>query len=52
MDSLKLPQEKLVDDLCHMFYEDTKQFWSQREQPTVKDVMKWFVIKGIITEKD
>lgn len=39
--------EKLEHIIWKSFYEDTKEYWSQIEQPTISDFIKWAMIKDL-----
>lgn len=43
---LKYMEEQMEDILYKSFYEDTKEHWSQREQPSIRDFIKWLIIKS------
>lgn len=47
---LRYEDEVVEDALSYLFYKDTSEMWTQREQPTVKDVIKWLIIKGYISD--
>lgn len=49
---LKYKSEILEDQLYREFYSDTKEHWSQQEQPGVRDFIKWAIIKGYLKDKD
>lgn len=49
---LKYKSEIFEDQLCREFYSDTKEHWSQREQPGIRDFIKWAIIKGYLKDKD
>ena len=49
---LKYKSEILEDQLYKEFYQDTKEHWSQREQPGIRDFIKWGIIKGYLKDKD
>lgn len=46
MISLRYRDEEFEDKIYKEFYEDTKDEWSQREQPTIRDFIKWAIIRG------
>ncbi len=48
---LKYRSEILEDQLYKEFYQDTKGHWSQREQPGIRDFIKWVIIKGYLKDK-
>jgi len=45
---LKYDAESKEDAYVKEFWSDTKEHWSQIEQPTVRDVIKWAIIKGYL----
>lgn len=47
---LRYEDEVVEDALSYLFYKDTSEMWTQREQPTAKDVIKWLIIKGYISD--
>lgn len=49
---LKYRSEILEDQLYIEFYQDTKEHWSPREQPGIRDFIKWAIIKGYLEDKD
>ena len=49
---LKYKSEILEDQLYREFYSDTNEHWSQREQPGIRDFIKWAIIKGYLKDKD
>ena len=49
---LKYRSEILEDQLYREFYSDTNKHWSQREQPGIRDFIKWAIIKGYLKDKD
>lgn len=49
---LKYKSEILEDQLYREFYSDTNKYWSQREQPGIRDFIKWAIIKGYLKDKD
>lgn len=49
---LKYKSEILEDQLYKEFYSDTNEHWSQREQPGIRDFIKWAIIKGYLKDKD
>ena len=49
---LKYKSEILEDQLYREFYSDTNEYWSQREQPGIRDFIKWAIIKGYLKDKD
>ena len=49
---LKYRSEILEDQLYREFYSDTNEYWSQREQPGIRDFIKWAIIKGYLKDKD
>ena len=49
---LKYRSEILEDQLYREFYSDTNEYWSQREQPGIRDFIKWAIIKGYLKEDD
>ena len=49
---LRYKSEILEDQLYKEFYQDTKEHWSQREQPSIQDFIKWAIIKGYLKDKD
>ncbi len=49
---LRYKSEILEDQLYKEFYQDTKEHWSQREQPGIRDFIKWAIIKGYLKDKD
>ena len=49
---LKYKSEIFEDQLYKEFYQDTKNYWSQREQPGIRDFIKWAIIKGYLKDKD
>ena len=49
---LKYKSEILEDQLYREFYSDTNEYWSQREQPGIRDFIKWAIIKGYLNDKD
>ena len=44
--TLKYNEQIAEDKYYKRFLEDTKEMWSQREQPRVRDFIKWAIIKG------
>ena len=48
---LKYRSEILEDQLYREFYSDTNEHWSQREQPGIRDFIKWAIIKGYLEDK-
>lgn len=48
--ALKYEDELVEDALNYLFYKDTSGMWTQREQPTVRDFIKWIIIKGYIND--
>lgn len=49
---LKYKSEIFEDQLYKEFYQDTKKHWSQREQPSIRDFIKWAIVKGYLKSKD
>ena len=49
---LKYRSEIFEDQLYREFYSDTQKHWSQREQPGIRDFIKWAIIKGYLEDKD
>lgn len=49
---LKYQDEIIEDCLVKEFYNDTNDMWTQRETPDVRDVIKWCLIKGYITNRE
>lgn len=49
---LKYESEKFEDQLYREFYSDTNEYWSQREQPGIRDFIKWAIIKGYLKDKE
>lgn len=49
---LKYKSEIFEDQLYREFYSDTNEHWSQREQPGIRDFIKWAIIKGYLKDKD
>ena len=49
---LKYKSEILEDQLYREFYSDTNKYWSQREQPGIRDFIKWAIIKGYLKDKE
>lgn len=49
---LKYKSEILEDQLYREFYSDTNKYWSQREQPSIRDFIKWAIIKGYLKDKE
>lgn len=43
---LKYPCELIEDKIYKEFYKDTQDHWSQMERPTIRDFIKWAIIKG------
>ena len=49
---LRYKSEILEDQLYREFYSDTNEYWSQLEQPSIRDFIKWAIIKGYLKDKD
>lgn len=49
---LKYKSEILEDQLYREFYSDTNEYWSQREQPSIRDFIKWAIIKDYLKDKN
>ena len=49
---LKYRSEIFEDQLYREFYSDTNKYWSQQEQPGIRDFIKWAIIKGYFKNKD
>lgn len=49
---LKYKSEIFEDQLYRKFYSDTNEYWSQREQPGIRDFIKWAIIKGYLKNKN
>lgn len=49
---LKYRSEIFEDQLYKEFYQDTQEHWSQREQPGIRDFIKWAIIRGYLKDKD
>jgi hypothetical protein len=47
---LRYEDEVVEDVLSYLFYKDTSEMWTQREQPTIRDFIKWFIIRGYIND--
>lgn len=45
---LKYVAESKEDRYVKEFWDDTRKYWSQIEQPSVRDVIKWAIIKGYL----
>ena len=45
---LKYDDEKKEDAIYKSFMEATKEMWSQREQPTIRDFLKWLIIEKFL----
>lgn len=45
---LKYDDESKEDAYVEEFWNDTNEYWTQIEQPTVRDVIKWAIIKGYL----
>lgn len=43
---LKYNDEQTEDILYKKFYEETKENWTQIEQPNIRDFIKWLIIKA------
>lgn len=46
--NLKYKDEELEDKFYEEFLKDTDDEWSQRERPSVRDFIKWAIIKGYL----
>lgn len=49
--NLKYKDEELEDKIFGEFLKDTDDGWSQREQPGVRDFIKWAIITDRFKEK-
>ena len=49
---LKYKEEIFENKIYEEFYKDTKEHWTQREQPSIRDFIKWAIIKGYLKEKE
>lgn len=49
---LKYKEEIFEDKIYEEFCKDTKEHWTQREQPTIRDFIKWAIIKEYLKEKE
>lgn len=49
---LKYKEEIFEDKIYEEFCKDTKEHWPQREQPTIRDFIKWAIIKEYLKEKE
>ena len=47
---LKYEDELVEDALSYLFYNDTSGMWTQREPATIRDFIKWLIIKGYIND--
>lgn len=45
---LKYESEDKEDAYYQEFWDNTKDNWSQIEQPTIRDFIKWAIIKGYL----
>lgn len=45
---LKYDDEKKEDAIYKSFLDDTKDMWTQREPPTIRDFLKWLIIKKFL----
>lgn len=49
---LKYKEEIFENKIYEEFYKDTKEHWTQREHPSIRDFIKWAIIKGYLKEKE